>query len=180
MDKETSQFKRSASPEQKHYSIQTFLIFRSVALSVLITFAILIPAMTALKMATSEKTRNHVYGLFRSWEAFFNILLTILGILAALLSFMFVLCLLMKIYRITLDEGWIRGRNYYGFRREFRLEEITSVDPISSNGVTGWILRTEARGSILVPSQVEKAEELLEEIEKALQKKGLTMFEAEV
>lgn len=165
---------------QRHYYIHSLPLFRSVAISVLITFAILIPAVTALKMATSEKTRNYVYGHFRSWEALFSILLTVLGILAALLAFMFVLCLLMKIYRITLHEGWIRGRNYYGFRREFRLEDITSVDPISSNGVTGWILRTEARGSILVPTQVENPEELLEEIEKALQKKGLTMVESDV
>lgn len=164
---------------KRHFSIQVFPLFRSVAVSVLIGFSIFVPVGTALKMVTSDKARKFVFGHYRSWEAVFDILLILLGILAALLSCIFVICLLMKIYRITLVEGWIRGRNYYGFRREFRLDDITGVDYTSSNGISGWFLRTEARGSILVPSQTEKVEELLEEIEKALQKKGLTLIEDE-
>lgn len=67
--------------------------------------------------------------------------------------------------KITISNGTIQGRNYWGFKNSFPLAESISSYNFSNNGINAIVLVSRNSGKIYISVYTEKLNELLELIE---------------
>lgn len=67
--------------------------------------------------------------------------------------------------KITINNGIIQGRNYWGFKNSFPLVESVSSYNFSNNGINAIVLVSRNSGKIYISVHTEKLNELLDLIE---------------
>ena len=72
---------------------------------------------------------------------------------------------LLKCSYVTIENDEISGRNYWLFKRSFKLREIEKAFPFNSNGMPVIIVDAGKRGQIFVPIHIENSEELFEKLD---------------
>lgn len=83
-----------------------------------------------------------------------------LVILGFSIVFAWLISLLLKSAKVTIDNGVISGRNYWLLKRSFELDSIKKAYPFSSNGMPVVIVDAGKEGEIYIPVHIEKSEEL--------------------
>lgn len=73
---------------------------------------------------------------------------------------------LLKCTYVTIENEGISGRNYWLFKRSFKLREIEKAFPFNSNGMPVIIVDAGKRGQIFVPIHIENSEELFKQLDK--------------
>lgn len=133
-------------------------VFKS--LSVFMTVAILVPVtlMMGVRYVSSgfnyEKTFEHVS---------MPVLLLILACVPLVSVVMaFLVGQWFRLATITLSEGMIHGRNFWGRKNKIPLSEITRLTPFSNNGIKAIVVHSKCHGQVYISDKTERMAELLE------------------
>lgn len=70
-----------------------------------------------------------------------------------------------KLAYVTIKDGVIAGRNYWGRKRSFPLSKLKSIDSFSSNGINAVVANGGKCGKVFVYYQTEKFEEVVNILE---------------
>jgi hypothetical protein len=73
---------------------------------------------------------------------------------------------LLKCTYVTIENEGISGRNYWLFKRSFKLSDIEKAFPFNSNGMPVIVVDAGKRGQIFVPIHIENSEELFKQLDK--------------
>lgn len=94
-----------------------------------------------------------------------NSLVMCSGIVLFCIGFAWLIALWVRMAKITISNGTIQGRNYWGFKNSFPLAELVSSYNFSNNGINAIVLVSRSSGKIYISVHTEKLNELLELIE---------------
>jgi len=94
-----------------------------------------------------------------------NSLLIGSGIVLFCIGFAWLIALWARMAKITISNGIIQGRNYWGFKNSFPLAESVSSYNFSNNGINAIVLVSRNSGKIYISVHTEKLNELLDLIE---------------
>ena len=67
---------------------------------------------------------------------------------------------LMTFYRVRINNDVIVGRSYWLLKRQFRPQDVVSLEPFKEGLVTGFMVKSKFQGKMFFPSQIERLEEL--------------------
>jgi hypothetical protein len=132
-------------------------IFRS--LSQYITVAILVPVTVLMGLRwvslglDHDKTFEHVSPLE------FVLLLCCVPFVGVGLAF--VLASWFRLAAITVADGAIYGRNFWGLKNRIPLSDVTRIFPFHSNGINALVVQSRQHGQIYISDQTERLDELL-------------------
>jgi hypothetical protein len=87
------------------------------------------------------------------------------GIVVFCIGFAWLIALWVRMAKITISNGIIQGRNYWGFKNSFLLAESVSSYNFSNNGINAIVLVSRNSGKIYISVHTEKLNELLDVIE---------------
>ncbi|SMF03946.1 hypothetical protein SAMN02745866_00316 [Alteromonadaceae bacterium Bs31] len=87
------------------------------------------------------------------------------GIAIFCIAFAWLIALWAGMAKISISNGIIQGRNYWGFKNSFPLSESVSSYNFSNNGINAIVLVSRNSGKIYISLQTEKLNELLDLIE---------------
>ncbi|GEP40862.1 hypothetical protein [Brevifollis gellanilyticus] len=133
-------------------------VFKS--LSVFMTVAILVPVtlMIGVRYVSSgfnyEKTFEHVS------MPVFLLILACVPLVSVVMAFL--VGQWFRLATITLSEGMIHGRNFWGRKNKIPLSEITRLTPFSNNGIKAIVVHSKYHGQIYISDKTERMAELLE------------------
>jgi hypothetical protein len=89
-----------------------------------------------------------------------------LGIFLFSLTFAFLISALLRCARVTISNETISGRNYWLFKKEFKLEDIEKSFLFSSNGMPVVVVDAGKNGDIYIPIHIENSEDLFSILDK--------------
>lgn len=133
-------------------------VFKS--LSVFMTFSILVPVtlMILVRYVFSgfnyEKTFEHVS------LPVLLLMLVCVPLISMVTALLIGLCL--RLATITIVEGRIQGRNYWGRKNRIPLSEITQLTPFNNDGIKAIVVRSKHHGQVYISDKTERLAELLE------------------
>lgn len=84
------------------------------------------------------------------------------GIVLFCIVFSWLIALWVGMAKITISNGTIQGRNYWGFKNSFPLADSVSSYNFSNNGINSIVLVSRNSGKIYISVYTEKLNELLE------------------
>lgn len=96
------------------------------------------------------------------------------GIVLFCIVFGWLIAMWVGMAKITISNGTIQGRNYWGFKNSFPLAESVSSYNFSNNGINAIVLVSRNSGKIYISVHTEKLNELLELIEPYILKNNET------
>lgn len=67
-----------------------------------------------------------------------------------------------RLATITIRDGRITGRNYWGLKRSLPLSEITQLTTFHNNGINALVLHSRDHGQVYISEHTERLHELLE------------------
>lgn len=70
-----------------------------------------------------------------------------------------------RLASITVSNGTIRGRNYWGVKNQIPMTDITKLTRFSDNGINAIIVHSRYHGKIYISDRTERLKELLELLE---------------
>ena len=79
--------------------------------------------------------------------------------------FAFFIAIWFRLAHVTINEGVISGRNYWGRKKSFHLKHLKSIDSFSDNGINAVVANGGSFGKVFIYSQTEKIQEILEILE---------------
>ncbi len=82
--------------------------------------------------------------------------------------FAFLIAVWFKLAYITIKDGVISGRNYWGRKRSFPLSNLQSIDSFSDNGINAVVANGGSHGKVFIYHQTENIEEILRILESHL------------
>lgn len=96
------------------------------------------------------------------------------GIVIFCIAFAWFIALWVGMAQITISNGTIQGRNYWGFKNSFPLTEAVSSYNFSNNGINAIVLVSRNSGKIYISVHTEKLNDLLQLIEPYILKNNET------
>lgn len=75
--------------------------------------------------------------------------------------FSLLIAIWIRIAKVSVHDGIIQGRNYWGFKNSFPLEESVSLSKFSNNGINAIVLKSKKSGKIYISDYTERLNELL-------------------
>jgi hypothetical protein len=85
--------------------------------------------------------------------------------------FAFCIAIWFRFAYITINEGVISGRNYWGRKKSFPLKHLESIDSFSNNGINAVVANGGSFGKVFIYYQTERIQEILELLEANLPSK---------
>ena len=82
--------------------------------------------------------------------------------------FGFIVAIWFKLAHITIKDGVISGRNYWGRKSSFPLSNLKSIDSFSDNGINAVVANGGSRGKVFIYYQTESIQEIVEILESYL------------
>ena len=90
------------------------------------------------------------------------VLLVALGGTVVLSLLLLPVVLLLRVYKVGIQNGTLHGRSYWTLRRRaIPLHEVTSLRPFNGGAVAGFFVGSEEHGGIFFPAQIEDVAYLL-------------------
>ncbi|MAI33413.1 MAG: hypothetical protein CMM07_17300 [Rhodopirellula sp.] len=115
----------------------------------------------AFRYLTSGFDLNETFGNV----SFLEVLGLIFGCWAFFAIFTFFIAFWLRCAHITIREGIISGRNYWGRKKSFPLKYLKSIDIYSANGVKAVVANGGSFGKVFIYYQTEKLHEIIEVLE---------------
>ncbi len=101
-------------------------------------------------------------------------LLEVLGLIIGLPIFCalgaFLIAQLTRMSKVTIKEGCLHGRNYWGFKKAIALKSIQSLDKFSNNGIEGVFANAGNEGKVFIYDQTEDLNILMNIIKREMKK----------
>lgn len=116
---------------------------------------------------------RYIFSGFNYTETFKNFsLLEILGLVIGCCLFSavfgFIVAIFFKLAHITIKDGVISGRNYWGRKKSFPLSHLQSIDSFSDNGINAVVANEGSLGKVFIYYQTERIQEIVEILESHL------------
>jgi len=132
-------------------------LFKS--LSVFISVAILVPV--TLMMLIRYVSSGFDYGKTFEHVSLPMALLFLVFIPIVSAGFSFLISLWFRLATITLSNGEIHGRNYWGIRNRIPLNDITKLTSFRNNGINAIVVNSQYHGQIYISDKTARLPELL-------------------
>ena len=126
-------------------------VFMSVAIIVAVTLSMGIRFLSS--GFNYEKTFEHM-----SFSVFLIVLVCI-PVVSVVCSFL--IALWFRLAAITIANGEIHGRSFWGMRNRIPLSEVTKLTPFSNNGINAIVVNSRYHGQIYISDKTEGLPELL-------------------
>ncbi|GAA5441883.1 hypothetical protein Misp06_00044 [Microbulbifer sp. NBRC 101763] len=133
-------------------------------------------SLTIIFSVTAMLLVRHVSSGFDYGETFKH--LTPLGMLGLIVGcwlfsafFALIIAFWFKLAYVTIKDGVIAGRNYWGRKKSFPLSQLKSIDSFSDSGINAVVANGGKRGKVFVYYQTEKIEEIVKILEAHLPEK---------
>lgn len=97
--------------------------------------------------------------------SFLDAIVAFLGCWVFSAIFAFLIAIFFSLAHITIENGNISGRNYWGRRKTFPLNSLMSIDIYSHNGVNAVIANGGSFGKVYIYFQTENIQEIVEILE---------------
>jgi len=146
------------------YQVKWKALWKSLTVYMSVTIIVTVSAILLFRYLNSgfdyTETFRHI-----SIQGFAGLLLgcwVFSGVFALLISVWF------KIAHITIDNGYIQGRNYWGRKKAIPLNKLQSLDSFSCNGIDAVVANGGSSGKVFIYLQTEKLDEIVEILESHL------------
>ena len=73
-----------------------------------------------------------------------------------------------RFWTITIDEGTLSGRTFWGRKNQIPLKDITELTPESCSGIDAIIVHSNSHGQIYIAAHTERFDELMKILENHL------------
>ncbi len=97
-----------------------------------------------------------------------NMLMFVIGLCFCLIIFSLIISILFKFAAITIDEKYITGRNYWGFKKQLPLVDLISLYHYSNSGLNAIVAESKSHGKVYISEYTENLEDLLLILDKYL------------
>ena len=134
------------------------------SLTIYMTLAILVPVFIMV-----------IIDFFSNGEEGTNItLLEALGFITGVPIFCALVSLLIaqlaRMSKVAIKEGYLHGRNYWGFKKAIPLKSIQSLDKFDNNGIEGVFANAGKEGKVFIYNQTEDLSVLMNIIRREMKK----------